>query len=103
MGKSESYPSVGAVTQRRESFIKPVSTLSAYKKSLLYHGVALSRFVHILKEKEEIVLSVLLTFSICGKTHDTNVGAFNSTMQCLCDLPQWLDRNVFHYAATFLK
>lgn len=43
---------------------------SGYKKSLLYHSVALPHFVRILKEKKETVLSdSLLTF----RTHVENV------------------------------
>lgn len=46
------------------------TTFSGYKKSLLYHSVALPHFVRILKEKKETVLSdSLLAF----RTHVENV------------------------------
>lgn len=74
------------------------TAFSGYKKSPLYHGVALAHFVHILKEKKETMLKCHLTvFQLlsCIKYDPTHRPAsFQWVAKCWCELNRCLDCTV---------
>ncbi len=67
------------------------TAFSGYKKSLLYHGVALAHFVHILKEKKETMLSVIWLFSCIKHDPTHRPASFQWVAKCCRELNRCLD------------